>query len=44
MNVPKVSVVSLQYLSTSVENSRRIRFLANFTIEMMGTETGPVFK
>ena len=39
----KVSVENLQYLSTSVEYSRSTRFLADFTIEMIGYEAGPVF-
>ena len=42
MSVPRISVESLRYLSTSVENSRSTYFLANFTIEMMGEGGGGV--
>ena len=44
MQVPKVSLESLQYRSTSVENSRNTHFLANFTLKMIENEAGPVFK
>ena len=38
----KASVKRLQYLPTSVENSRNARFVASFTKEMIGNEAGPV--
>ena len=38
----KASVESLQYLPTSVENSRNTRFVAGFATEMIGNEAGPV--
>ena len=42
MYCPKVSFERLQYLSTSVDDSRSARFLANFTIGMIGNEAaGP---
>ena len=44
MYVPKVSVESLQYLSTSIENFRSTHLLATFTIEMIGNEADPVLK
>ena len=42
--MPKVSVECLQYLSTGIENFRSTRFLATFTIEMIGNKADPVLK
>ena len=44
MQVSKVSVESLQYLVTGGENFRSTRFLALFTIEMIGNEADPILK
>ena len=40
----KVSVESLQYLSTILKIFRSYRFYADFTIEMIGNETGPLLE
>ena len=40
----EISVQGLQWLSANIGISRSTRFYANFTIEEMGSEAGPVLK
>ena len=44
MSFYKVSIETFKCLSTRVDVSRSTRVVANFTIEMIGNETGPLVK